>query len=89
MGVLLLGFHTLIYVMKHLLFIISLLVFCSCTQRQADTSWEIEKKDGTKDTIIARQYWILTPDTQMIKFEVNDTSQVIYNRSGVVSFRQI
>ena len=48
-----------------------------------------EKLDGTRDTIEARDYWIMSPDSQLIKFEINDSLKIIYNKDGVTSFRKI
>ena len=53
-----------------------------------ETTWEITKTSGEKDTIIAQDYWILTRDTMFVKF-VTDSGAVIYSRSGLENFRKI
>lgn len=75
--------------MKKLIYFILLGLILSCTSRPTRTSWEITGVDGVKDTIEARNYWILSKDTQFIKFEIDDTIQIIYNRNGITSFRRL
>lgn len=70
--------------------IITLITLCcvACSDPKL-TKWEIEKLDGTRDTIEARDYWIMSPDSQLIKFEINDSLKIIYNKDEVTSFRKI
>lgn len=74
--------------MKKIIFILTV-ILCGACQRPSTSKWEIEKIDGTKDTIEARNYWIMSPDSQLIKFEVNDSLKIIYNKDGLTSFRKI
>ena len=73
--------------MKKILFI--LIILCSACSDHKTSKWEIEKLDGTKDTLEAKDYWIMSPDSQLIKFEVNDSLKIIYNKNGLTSFRKI
>lgn len=73
--------------MKKILFVL-IILFSACSSNKT-SKWEIEKLDGTKDTIEAKNYWIMSPDSQLIKFEINDSLKIIYNRDGLTSFRKI
>lgn len=74
--------------MKNILLFI-LVILCSACSGNKTSKWEIEKLDGTKDTIEAKDYWIMSPDSQFIKFEINDSFKIIYNKDGLTSFRKI
>lgn len=74
--------------MKKLLFLFVFITLCSCV-KQDISAWEIEKKDGTKDTIIAKSYWLMSPDSQFIKLEVDDSTRVVYFKSGLTSIKKI
>lgn len=75
--------------MKKLLYLLFIYVLSSCNTETPKTTWIIESLDGKSDTIDARSYWIMSPDSQFIKFQINDTTQKIYNRSGVKCFSRI
>lgn len=74
--------------MKKIIFTLIILCCVACSDPKS-TKWEIEKLEGTRDTIEARDYWIMSPDSQLIKFEINDSLKIIYNKDGVTSFRKI
>ena len=74
--------------MKKIIFTLITLCCVACSDPKS-TKWEIEKLEGTRDTIEARDYWIMSPDSQLIKFEINDSLKIIYNKDGVTGFRKI
>lgn len=69
--------------------LILILILLPRTSQPSTTTWIINKTDGTSDTIEARKYWIVSPDSLFIKFEIDDTTKVIYSRYGIESFRMI
>ena len=69
--------------------LILMLVLVSCGKEKKETTWEIENINGKRDTIVAKDYWIMSRDSQFIKFEINDTTKIIYNRRGVKCFRRV
>lgn len=74
--------------MKKIIFILTVVLCGACSDHKT-SKWEIEKLDGAKDTIEARDYQIMSPDSQFIKFEINDSLKIIYNKDGLTSFRKI
>lgn len=72
--------------MKKVLFI--LLILCSCSEPRMST-WEIERKDGSKDTLEARDFWVMSADSMFIKFELTDSTRIVYSRAGIAGFRKI
>ena len=53
-----------------------------------DTTWIINKLDGTSDTIQAKTYWILSKDTLFIEFKTQEGRDIIYPKSGIESMER-